>query len=367
MIFFILLTAGLIAAGALITAEVAVRVSESRKQPEGEIVSRYESSPHPHDIAVPLLGNFNTETFTVRHRMYRQGKLLYDLSYTIEPFRERSTGGEKGKPQILCVGCSYTFGHSLNDEDTWPWKLQQLLPSYTVVNKGALGFGTDQALLMAEDHLERNPGKVSLVILGFNEFHLDRNVCKSWWLRSIGGKPRFILNGEGISPVPWVDAPRMHALLERSALMRRIRGLIEKAEDRRKDQIRVELTVRIIKRLSEICEEKGSRLLVLFLPYAEQDKLEKERLEISRALAELAVPFVEIVTPQKRAEWGYPYFLDTKHPSALCCQLIADNTFDYLNRTQLIPVPRAAVPCSPSPDGSLREGPDAAHSQNQSQ
>ena len=86
-------------------------------------------------------------------------------------------------PRIVATGCSFTFGQSLPDQDTWPWLLQERLPDYHVVNVGAMGYGTDQALLAAE----RGDSEVSRecphsLVLGFADFQIDRNRCPQSWL-----------------------------------------------------------------------------------------------------------------------------------------------------------------------------------------
>jgi hypothetical protein len=51
----------------------------------------------------------------------------------------------RSKPEIWLFGCSFTHGWSLNDEETYPWVLQERLPMYEVVNYGAWRCGTSWA------------------------------------------------------------------------------------------------------------------------------------------------------------------------------------------------------------------------------
>ena len=41
---------------------------------------------------------------------------------------------EKRRPELWILGCSLTHGWSLNDEDTYPWRVQAALPEFEVVN-----------------------------------------------------------------------------------------------------------------------------------------------------------------------------------------------------------------------------------------
>jgi hypothetical protein len=63
----------------------------------------------------------------------------------------------RSKPEIWIMGCSFTHGWSLNDQDTYPWLLQARLPQYVVVNYGVEGYGTLHALLQLREALTTQP------------------------------------------------------------------------------------------------------------------------------------------------------------------------------------------------------------------
>ena len=88
---------------------------------------------------------------------------------------ERLTSPQPRSGRLIVVtGDSFTFGYRVNDEDTWPWLLQERLPDYHIVNVAAEGYGTDQALMAAERKVEGSPGQVRAVVLGFPDFDIDR-------------------------------------------------------------------------------------------------------------------------------------------------------------------------------------------------
>ena len=80
---------------------------------------------------------------------------------------------ERPTPEISIFGCSFTHGWSLNDQETYPWRLQERFPGYEVVNYGVGGYGTIHALLQLRAALTRPPPVVA--IYAYAGFHDERN------------------------------------------------------------------------------------------------------------------------------------------------------------------------------------------------
>jgi lysophospholipase L1-like esterase len=78
------------------------------------------------------------------------------------------------RPEIWLFGCSFTHGWSLNDEETYPWALQERLPAYAVVNYGVGGYGTIHALLQLREALHTRPPPV-VAVYAYAGFHDERN------------------------------------------------------------------------------------------------------------------------------------------------------------------------------------------------
>ncbi len=57
---------------------------------------------------------------------------------------------KQSDPMISMFGCSFTFGSSLNDEETFPWLLQERLTDYYIRNYGIGSSSAYQALLLME-------------------------------------------------------------------------------------------------------------------------------------------------------------------------------------------------------------------------
>jgi len=77
------------------------------------------------------------------------------------------------KPEIWIFGCSWTYGWSLSDEETFPWLLQERFPEYEVVNFGMDGYGTTHSAMQFREALKSKSPKV--VILAYAGFHDVRN------------------------------------------------------------------------------------------------------------------------------------------------------------------------------------------------
>ena len=79
----------------------------------------------------------------------------------------------KRKEEIWIFGCSFTHGWSINDEETYPWLLQERFPEYDVINFGVSGYGTIHSLLQFRDALKTKIPKVA--VLAYAGFHDHRN------------------------------------------------------------------------------------------------------------------------------------------------------------------------------------------------
>lgn len=77
------------------------------------------------------------------------------------------------KEEIWIFGCSFTHGWGLNDQETYPWLLQERFPEYEIVNFGVGGYGTIHSLIQFREALEVKTPK--LAVLAYASFHDKRN------------------------------------------------------------------------------------------------------------------------------------------------------------------------------------------------
>jgi hypothetical protein len=78
------------------------------------------------------------------------------------------------KEGLWIFGCSMTYGLSLNDEETYPWLLQERLPQYDVVNFSVPGYGTTHSLIQFREALAAGAAP-KVAILAYAGFHDERN------------------------------------------------------------------------------------------------------------------------------------------------------------------------------------------------
>lgn len=112
----------------------------------------------------------------------KENFLPFDV--TINEDGWRATGNYdkpvKGK-EIWMFGCSYTFGWSISDNETYPWLLQEKLQdSYNVYNYAGNGYGNVHGLnqlkfLLKEGKRDELTGVIA--VFNYNRFHLKRNVA----------------------------------------------------------------------------------------------------------------------------------------------------------------------------------------------
>jgi hypothetical protein len=126
-------------------------------------------TPHPTRGYAQLPGTFvvtlaSGYSFTVTHR---PGGIR--ITHPLATYTDT-----RSKPEIWIMGCSFTHGWSLNDQDTYPWLLQASLPQYEVVNYGVEGYGTLHALLQLREALTTQPPP-RVVVYAYASLHDERN------------------------------------------------------------------------------------------------------------------------------------------------------------------------------------------------
>lgn len=159
-------------------AEIAVRLT-------GRLPWRYVSV----DPRIPVLNDFDPELgWKPKPGAYVIPPFTAGAKsthITIQPDRSRATGtpGDRAR-ELLLVGCSFTFGWGVNDQDSFAWKLQEQLPRYEVSNHGVGGYGTYQSLLTLERLLADGPPPAR-VLYGYMQGHEFRNVAHPVWTFSL--------------------------------------------------------------------------------------------------------------------------------------------------------------------------------------
>jgi hypothetical protein len=85
------------------------------------------------------------------------------------------------------IGCSYTQGYGLSDSETFSSILNRRFQNVRFINFGTGGYGAYQSLLRLQKEFSKGESKPHLVIYGFVEDHLQRDVVSPEWVNSLHG------------------------------------------------------------------------------------------------------------------------------------------------------------------------------------
>ncbi len=121
----------------------------------------------------PLLGWRNKPG---QYRLGAESSPDYSINITVHDNGARATSQKYiQNPEIEIVGCSYTFGYGLSDNQTLPWMLEESTGK-TVGNFGVSAFGTLQSYLMLKKNFEIKKLTPKRVLYLFADFHAPRNI-----------------------------------------------------------------------------------------------------------------------------------------------------------------------------------------------
>ncbi|MEK7859320.1 MAG: GDSL-type esterase/lipase family protein [Elusimicrobiota bacterium] len=166
-----------------------------------------------------------------------------------------------GKRRLVVLGDSFTFGDEVGDEETYPARLQALLPKAEVINLGVHGYGHDQMLIrFNEEGVKYHP---DLVLLGFIGGDMPRNRLA---FRDYA-KPRYELSGGTLrltnQPVPPPEAV-LRAQPFRSAFLDLLALLGHRWSSHQEQTERI--TTAILDELAAAVKRAGAKLVLVQLP-----------------------------------------------------------------------------------------------------
>lgn len=122
---------------------------------------------------------------------------------TIRADRSRATGAPPEQtPELVFIGCSFTFGWGVTDEETFAGVLQQRRPQWRVMNLGVPAYGGYQSMLRLEQLLASGV-KPKRVLYGYMQGHEMRNIAHPVWTYMI---EKYSTQGMVAVPYPTLDA-----------------------------------------------------------------------------------------------------------------------------------------------------------------
>lgn len=186
-------------------------------------------------------------------------KNVFTVSLDRHGRRKTSSDPSKhdGKPEVWVFGCSISVGWSVNDEQTYPWLLQERFPGAKVVNFSGNGYGTAHGMVQLEEALKagRRP---KAVVVGYFRFHDERNTASATRLNiHMGGgydgmgHIRAYLDKDGELAVKVIPIDHKHGIKKETALL----------YDHNEHYMEL-VTRKILVRMKELTEDNGARLVV---------------------------------------------------------------------------------------------------------
>lgn len=203
----------------------------------------------------------------------------------------------KPRPELWILGCSLTHGWSLNDEDTYPWRVQAALPEFEVVNGGVSGYGTLHQRLLYEE-LRKQGGKPAAVVVAYGRFHDYRNTYVRIWQKGFAPYNRLPdlvypyarLEGGALAyhaaPATYAEWP----LQRRSAL---VHWLEQQSNRREEDRVRShEVSAALIANWANACAKDGIPFILAGISSDAGPMLDWARAAGLRVV-DIAVPLTE--------------------------------------------------------------------------
>lgn len=252
------------------------------------------------------------------HSELKFNEKLYDVHYFLDDNAHRRLPvAPDAQNDLILFGCSFTFGHGLEEEQTWAWKLAKLLgPKWQLVNYGGNGYSPNHMLCLLEHNLVAPlTGKHRYALFFAIEDHLTRNEFFPF-------TPHYYLNANneaehgGNQKLTWVyNLPR---IFNGSQLAREISGGIRSFALKNLDD-KQRLFLAILSKSAHILKEKYETQLIVLL-WPDLDFMQED-------IKSLGIPVIN----SRRflndwGEYGAPYCIHPKyegHPNAYATDKIA--------------------------------------------
>lgn len=242
--------------------------------------------------------------------------------------------------KIHLYGCSVTWGHGLNDEQTEPWKLQEKLKCYKVYNWGVGASGTVQVWLSLQDQIKK--GNIpSVVIYNYASFHEERNTFSWSWRRTWQNILRKGYNRDIHQDfyIPVIRSKEMTVryvsedwvnfnlpLVRYSVLSNVVNELIQSLRD--VDVSSSRITENIIEEINRLCSEHQIQFIVMGLTADEKTK------ELFYKLRKRGIHIGDISVDYRQTEYNLmPY---DGHPNERANEVYMEKTLAILLDKSLV-------------------------------
>ena len=328
LVFFTLYAFGL-AAVFIATAEAALRLKGFEPWHGTAVAVKVEPGgkfyqPHPTLGYTHIPGRYTVFFWDTAFAATHLPNTLR-VTQPVESYNDSRT-----KEEVWIFGCSFTHGWGLQDNETYPWLLQQRMPEYEFVNFGVGGYGSIHSLIQFREALKNKTPRVA--VLAYANFHDERNTLarqrRKWVVtgRNLGpiAQPYARLNGPGnlrysFTAVEYTEFP----LMRYSALGNFI-------EDKY-NQLEVglvhsrEVSELLVLEMAKIAGEHKVRFIVAGI-FASAGTRKMLQFAQDHGIASVDIS-VDLKVPENR--------LPDEHPSAVANRIFADKLESFLKTEAL--------------------------------
>jgi hypothetical protein len=310
--------------------EVAFRIMgyEPWKNDDYSVVAQPENAYVGHQD-LGILNNPGTYRITMNEG------LVFNTRHLEDNTRYVGAGPDTAVKDVVMLGCSFTYGFGVNDDQPFTSLLQQQFPEVSFQNAGVIGYGTVQSLLQLKELVKNQHPKV--VILDISSFHFMRNTLSPQYRSNLKigygrsshrvdnqmSKARFPYKSscaDTIQYAPWKNIYQSWPGREWLATINWFQTLYDLSREEVGRQI--EVTACLIREMESICRANAIRFGVACLDSSPETNALKERL-----LPQM--PWVDVNFDFSNQQWiNHPY--DT-HPNPTGHQYIATSIVPLLN------------------------------------
>jgi hypothetical protein len=282
----------------------------------------------------PVLGYGPNEILRIAARRVKDKEVIFDVLYSRNQNGWRITPdrGDKADAAVLLFGCSITIGEGLNDQETFAWRLGEMLgEKFQVFNFGFHGYGAHQMLALVES------GRLDALMRRYTRIYASYLTIRGHALRCIGlspwdqSGPRYVLKNGALKHVgKFSETPEYNMLYQADMIFAHSRAYSEIKEAYRRNRIpdyAVDSHVAIIaKAMHELDVRYNAHAFTVIWP----DFLHIEPMLRDHGVRTL--PLTDAMPDYASAREKYSIQGDG-HPNALANTRIAEALTEYILKT----------------------------------
>ncbi len=280
------------------------------------------------------------ETFGIRlnpgnYKITLNDKVIFTTAHNLGGVRKTLGAKSLGKPSVVFLGCSFTYGYGVNDNNTFASYIQGMFPDENVLNLGVIGYGTIQSYLQLKKRLATE--KPKLAVLNFSSLHFMRNTLSPRYrsnlkigykrssdkVETLMTKARFPYMDHCDAKIKFQPWETMYSNWPLRDWLASVNGMqiIYDQYSYQSDEVKV--TACIINKMDSICKENNVRFIVSCLDSNEETKRLKKILSPSIYWHDINFDF------SSKELTHLPF---DSHPNKKGHKLIADKLYPIINK-----------------------------------